>query len=137
MGLEMDVQGVVAHYTRMGKPVPPDTAKQLGIDAQKKTAKPSKYKNRRTMVNGTTYDSEKEANRAAELALLCTAGEVIKVFEQVPFPISDKRKYVADFVVLYPDGHWEVEDAKGMLTDVYKIKRDLIFEKYGIKIKEV
>lgn len=43
--------------------------------------------------------------------------------------------YIADFVY-YENGKRIVEDCKGMRTDVYKIKRKLMLEKYNISIKE-
>jgi hypothetical protein len=97
----------------------------------------SKYGNKKTSLDGTVYDSGREANRAAELKLMVQAREVIIFFEQVPFLLPGGRKYIADFVILWPDGAWTVEDAKGVRTDVYKIKRDLMCETYGIKIVEV
>lgn len=45
-------------------------------------------------------------------------------------------KYIADFVY-EKDGKTVVEDAKGMKTDVYKIKRKLMLSIYGIRIQEV
>ncbi len=99
--------------------------------------KPSKYRNKKTSLDGTLYDSGHEAQRAAELQLMIKARQAIKVFEQVPFPLPGGREYWADFVILWPDGRWTVEDAKGVRTDVYKIKRDLMRETYGIEIVEV
>lgn len=97
----------------------------------------SKYMNKKTSLDGTVYASKREAQRAAELKLMVRAKEVIIFFEQVPFLLPGGRKYLADFVVLWPDFTWTVEDAKGVRTDVYKIKRDLMRETYGIKIVEV
>jgi len=97
----------------------------------------SKYKNRKTSLDGTVYASKREADRAATLKLMVQAREVISFFEQVPFSLPGNREYLADFVVLWPDSTWTVEDAKGVRTDVYKIKRDLMLETYGIEIVEV
>jgi len=99
--------------------------------------KSSKYKNVRTDYNGEIYDSKHESNRAAELVLMARAKEVVQVFEQVPFRLPGNRVYKADFVILWPDGTWTVEDAKGVRTPEYKIKRDLMLDTWGIKIKEV
>ncbi len=44
---------------------------------------------------------------------------------------------MADFVVLYPNGRYVVEDAKGVKTDVYKIKKKLMKETYNIEVIEV
>ena len=44
--------------------------------------------------------------------------------------------YIADFVYI-EDGRKVVEDAKGVRTEAYKIKRKLMLLNYGIKIREV
>jgi hypothetical protein len=44
-------------------------------------------------------------------------------------------KYKADFKVEYLDGKIEIEDTKGIQTDVFKIKRKLLEAKYDIVLK--
>nr|MBO6294647.1 DUF1064 domain-containing protein [Schwartzia sp. (in: firmicutes)] len=43
--------------------------------------------------------------------------------------------YIADFVY-ERDGKTIVEDFKGLRTDVYKLKRAMLYNKYGIKVFE-
>lgn len=54
--------------------------------------------------------------------------------------IEKECAYYADFVY-YKDGELIVEDVKGMKKggayELYKIKRKLMLERYGIRIKEV
>ena len=45
-------------------------------------------------------------------------------------------KYVADFVYSR-NGLTVVEDAKGVRTPVYRLKKRMMAEKYGIQIREV
>jgi len=45
-------------------------------------------------------------------------------------PITRARVYRADFRVTYADGHQEIEDVKGMETEMFKIKRDFFEFKY-------
>ena len=45
----------------------------------------SKYGARKTIVDGITFDSKKEANRYRELKLLEDAGEIEKLKMQVAF----------------------------------------------------
>jgi hypothetical protein len=45
-------------------------------------------------------------------------------------------KYVADFVYM-ENGERVVEDAKGVRTKEYVIKRKLMLQRYGIQIREV
>lgn len=109
----------------------------------------SKYKNRKTTVDGIVFDSKKEAARYQDLRLLERAGEIQDLRCQVPFELVPAQrdakgklverpvKYLADFV--YQDcatGERVVEDVKGYRTDVYKIKRRLMNHLYGIDIKE-
>lgn len=123
----------------------------------------SKYGNRKTVVNGIEFDSQKEARRYQELRLLEQAGRISDLRLQVKYvlipaqrapsfeiyksgPNKGRRKpgkvlenecaYIADFVYTQ-DGNEVVEDAKGMRTAVYRIKRKLMLERYGIQIKEV
>lgn len=104
----------------------------------------SKYHNTKTTVDGITFDSKKEANRYQELKLLNRVGEIKDLRLQEPYVLIDKSnhgraiKYIADFV--YYDNSLQkevVEDTKGYRTDVYKLKKRLMAERYGIDIKEV
>ena len=103
----------------------------------------SKYNAIKTTVDGITFDSRKEASRYTELKLLSQSGEIRELRRQVPFELIPKRgklraiRYIADFV--YADNHGNdiVEDVKGMKTQVYKLKKRMMLEKYGIEIQEV
>ena len=98
--------------------------------------KRSKYGNRRTSYGGHTYDSQREANRAAELDMLIRAGEIAGYARQVGFQLPGGIEYRADFVVLNLDGTYKIEDAKGVRTQVYKLKKRLMADK-GLEIVEV
>jgi hypothetical protein len=54
----------------------------------------------------------------------------------VPYTLPGGIVYKADFVVEYPDGREEVEDAKGYRTAVYRLKKRLM-KSLGIEVKEV
>ncbi len=105
----------------------------------------SKYNNRKIRVGGEVFDSKREYNRWRELRLLERSGIICNLQRQVKFRLIDSQKtserterpcdYIADFVY-YENGSRVVEDCKGMRTDVYKIKRKLMLEKYNILIKE-
>lgn len=105
----------------------------------------SKYNNRKIRVGGELFDSKREYNRWCELRLLERSGIIRNLQRQVKFRLIDSQKtpertehpcdYIADFVY-YENGNRIVEDCKGMRTDVYKIKRKLMLEKYNISIKE-
>ena len=101
----------------------------------------SKYHSKKTIVDGIKFDSMKEANRYNQLKIFECAGLIKGLELQVPFQLIPKTKYgraikyVADFVY-YEDGKKVVEDTKGFKTDVYKLKKRLMAETYGIEIKE-
>jgi hypothetical protein len=101
-----------------------------------------KYHNQPVEVDGQRFDSKKEANRWAELRLMEKAGLIRALRRQVKFPLTVNGHlvctYIADFV--YEDvekGREIVEDAKGVRTPAYRIKRELILALRGIKIHEV
>ena len=115
--------------------------------------RPSKYKNRKIIVDGQKFDSMKELGRWQELKMLERAGEITDLQRQVPFElipvqrdytgkvIEKKCSYIADFVYQEKEGNGEshvvVEDAKGKKTEVYRIKKKLMFHVHGIRIREV
>lgn len=102
----------------------------------------SKYHNRKTTVNGITFDSKLEAARYSELLVLERGGFISALTCQPKFVLQEafehngKKEraitYVADFKYLDTDtNEWIVEDAKGKRTEVYKLKRKLFLVKYG------
>lgn len=100
----------------------------------------SKYGNVRTEgQDGTVYDSMREATRAGELRLMLQAGLISDLCEQVTYQIKingiNVCEYVADFVYI-EGGRQVVEDAKGMRTATYKLKKKLMLAVLGIAIKE-
>ena len=118
----------------------------------------SKYRNTKTIVDGITFDSRKEASRYRELKLLLEAGSISNLrcqekFVLIPVQrepdiigvrggvkkgkvIEKECSYLADFVY-EEDGQTVVEDTKGFRTKDYIIKRKLMLYFYGIKIKEI
>lgn len=118
----------------------------------------SKYRNRKSVMDGIVFDSVREKRRYAELSLLEKAGEIKNLRMQVVYEllpaqrepdtigkrggvkkgkvIENAVKYVADFVY-EQDGETVVEDSKGFHTKDYIIKRKLMLWRYGIRIKEV
>ena len=109
----------------------------------------SKYKNKKIIYDGITFDSIKEKNRYIELKILEKAGlikelELQKVFELQPsFKKNDKtyRKitYKADFYYFDNEkGKYIVEDIKGFKTEVYKLKKKLFEYIYkDLELKEL
>lgn len=107
-----------------------------------------KYGNKKTVIDGFEFDSKLEAKRYNELKILLRSGVISDLTLQKVFLLQDgfiysKKKerpitYVCDFYYKDKLGNEIVEDAKGVKTDVYKIKRKLFLYKYPhIIFKEV
>lgn len=107
----------------------------------------SKYKARKTVVDGITFDSKREADRYLVLKGMEEDGAIEDLRRQVRYELVpafdvDGRHYrpvfyVSDFT--YTDGETGeeiVEDVKGMRTDVYRLKSKLFARRYGKAIKE-
>lgn len=105
----------------------------------------SKYHAKKTVVDGITFDSKREADRYLVLKSMEEDGAIEDLRRQVRYELVpafdvDGRHYrpayyVADFVYR-EDGREVVEDVKGMMTDVYKLKSKLFARRYGKVIKE-
>ncbi len=100
----------------------------------------SKYGNRKTTVDGITFDSVKEAARYSTLRLLERAGEITDL-ELQPTYVLDVNghpvcRYRADF--RYREkGRLVVEDVKGFKTEEYRLKARLMKAIHGIEVVEV
>lgn len=108
---------------------------------------PTKYGNRKTVVDGITFASAKEARRYGELKLMERAGLVrlLTLQPRYPLKVNDKLvcTYVADFSYSTANGEGGgigkmiVEDAKGFKTPEYKLKAKLFEALFGFPIVEV
>lgn len=102
--------------------------------------RPSKYGNRKVVVDGQTFDSVREHKRWCVLKLMERAGEISALARQVPFPLQvngvSVGKYIADATYIDKAGVLVVEDAKGFRTDTYKLKRRLMKAIHNIDILE-
>lgn len=108
-----------------------------------------KYRSRKTVVDGITFDSKLEAKRYTELMLMQKAKKIRDLKLQVRYTLIPSQKlnnrvverainYVADFV--YTDsetGETVIEDTKGIKTKDYIMKRKMMLYFYGIRIREV
>lgn len=106
-----------------------------------KTKRKSKYKNSRCIVNNIVFDSVKEGKRYVVLYGLQASGKISLLRLQVPFKIFINGKqactYKADFVYYDDSGKRIIEDAKGVRTPMYNLKKKMLFLQYGLRIKEI
>lgn len=107
----------------------------------------SKYGNKKTIIDGITFDSKKESERYLVLKDMLMHDEIEDLQLQPKFLLQDSFKYngktekkiyyIADFTYKR-EGKLVVEDVKGKKTDVYKLKRKLFLYKYtDIDFREV
>lgn len=118
----------------------------------------TKYKNKKTTVFGIPFDSKREAERYLILRTLERQGVIKDLRLQVRFELIPEQRepdtigkrggvkkgkvieracdYVADFVYVDNQGNEVVEDAKGVRTKEYRIKKKLMLWVHKIKIKE-
>lgn len=112
----------------------------------------TKYGNRKTMIDGITFDSKAEASRYWELTIMQRAGEISDLQLQVPFGLIPAQRrsdgkmergvvYVADFTYRDRNGRLVVEDVKGLKNgtayQLFAIKRKLMLQVHHIEIREV
>lgn len=108
----------------------------------------SKYKAKKTTIDGITFDSNAEAKRYKELKLLERGGAIQNLSLQPRFILQEgfvnadtlqkerAIKYKADFQYT-ENNETIVEDVKGFKTSDYKIKRKLFLFKYQNKYKHI
>lgn len=108
----------------------------------------SKYKAKKTVIDGIEFHSIAEGKRYVDLKRLERGGAIKNLSLQPRFLLQEgfvnihtgnkerAIEYVADF--MYDEGSDTiVEDVKGMKTSDYKIKRKLFIKKYQDKYKHI
>lgn len=105
--------------------------------------KVGKFGNKKvTDASGRKFDSKRERKRAGELELLLKLGKISDLQYQIRFEVIPKQDgmraahYVADFGYV-ENGQVIIEDAKGMKTPVYILKKKLMLQVHGIAVREV
>lgn len=109
-----------------------------------------KYGAVRTVVDGISFQSKREAARYQELKLLEKAGEIHGLVLQPHYHLTaglsgvSVGKYIADFEYCEcrrgdkcARSRVVTEDAKGFKTPLYRWKRKHVEAQYGIEIREV
>ena len=137
----------------------PSAQRQILEQPRQTAAKPdqhAKYHSRKCTVTlpesgkQITFDSEREARRFGELRMLLRCGQIQDLRLQVNFTLQEGYTtadgervrpivYRADFTYRERTGDgWRpvVEDVKGVRTKEYNMKRKMMLEKFGVKIRE-
>lgn len=94
--------------------------------------KPSKYRSKKTVIDGWTFDSKKEARRYLDLRAEQQDGRISELRCQVPIPLIVNNvcvaEYIADFTYFRND-ELVREDVKSEVTrklPVYRLKRKIL-----------
>ena len=102
-----------------------------------------KYKNKKTVVHGFTFDSKKEAMRYLELSQLANNGTItnLQLQPKLDLVVNGQKIgfYRGDFGYI-ENGVRKIEDVKSPYTaklPVYRLKKKLIKAIHGIDIIEV
>ena len=101
----------------------------------------NKYHARKVKLDGYTFDSQGEARRYQDLKLLERQGRTfsLTIHPRYDLKVAGKKicTYVADFAYRDEGNNRRVEDFKGVLTPVFKIKWKLFEALFDIKIEIV
>lgn len=108
--------------------------------------KSSKYKAKKTVIDGIVFDSKLEAEYYVYLKTLKKLGKIQGFDRQMKYELipSYKQKdtnktvrgvsYIVDFVVYYNDNTVAFIDTKGYETADFKIKKKLFETKYQVRL---
>lgn len=101
----------------------------------------NKYHAQPTTIDNVRFASAREARRYEELRLLERAGAIYSLELQPRYDLVVNGAkigfYKADFRYIDADGLQHVEDAKGMRTAVYALKKRIVEALYHFTIEEV
>jgi len=111
-------------------------APQLG-ERSRPPARRNKYGNEPVYIDGIRFPSTREGNRYIALKLLMQVGEVRRFTRQGRWVLDGGVEYVEDFCVEWADGRMTHEDAKGIRTKEYRLKKRQVEARYGVEIVEV
>ena len=109
-------------------------------------ARPPKYRNTVTYVDGKRFASKREAERYQALVLKERAGQIMNLRLHTRWPLIVNGLKIADYEDDFNyseilagsiSGGIVVEDAKGVRTPVYRLKKKLMKALHNIDVREV
>lgn len=102
----------------------------------------NKYHAKKTVVDGITFDSKREAARYRVLKQLADVGEIANLTMKVKYPLVVNGvkigRYTSDFEY-EESGRHVVEDVKSPATKKardYRLRKLLMFALHGVEIRE-
>lgn len=130
---------------RLFKNMSPDTRSLNPELAGRGKPAANKYGAQREEIDGIVFDSKKEARRYRQLKTLAQLGRISDLKLQPVFELQPAFTdaagvrhraitYRADFQYT-EDGRQVIEDAKGMETAVFKLKKKLFLYRYNMDLR--
>lgn len=111
------------------------------VAEKKANGKGKKFSNKKTVVDGRKFDSEKEAKYYGTLKLRQRIGEITSFEHHKVYKLEINGMlictYEADFVITNLDGTQLIIDVKSEATEklpVFALKRKLMFAIHGIQV---
>lgn len=111
--------------------------------------RPNKYKATKIETTAGKFDSKLEFKRYLYLKDLQEKGLISDLVRQVPYTLIPSQKdhtgkvvfreirYVSDFEYNLPSGEHVVEDTKGIVLPVFRLKQKLMYYFFGIEVKVI
>lgn len=96
-----------------------------------------KYNAKKTVMDGITFDSKREAAYYLHLKLRVESGDVLYFLRQVPFDLPGGTKYRCDFMEVHSDGSTHFIDVKGFKTKSFIRAKKQVEDLYPIEIEVV
>jgi len=97
----------------------------------------NKYRNTKNTFLGERFDSLLERDRWIFLKQCEKDGLITELKRQERIQLYCNEKHICDYIadfVFMKDGEVQIQDTKGILTDVFKLKAKLYEANYGKKI---
>ncbi len=104
---------------------------------EQKPKRVNKFKNKIVEYNGIKFRSELECDYYQKLEFAVKSGELIRFEHQVKFEVCRGINYYLDFIEYWRDLTVRYIDTKGFSTPLFKLKKAIVEDKYGIKIELV
>lgn len=124
--------------TRISEEAYQEILKRRGkVETSPPKKKRSKYGAKKTWIDGICFDSALESKFYLKLKQLLAAKQIAGFARQCRFVLTegtdkDNRaiEYVADWIVLYLNGTYEIIDNKGFETKEFSMKKKMFKNKY-------
>lgn len=125
--------------------LPAAVLERNGLTAEAKVKRPAKYRNRKAIVDGITFDSGREAAHYLDLKMRESIGEIRELRCHPVYElhgVGGKRigKFTPDFdYIVVATAQLVVTDVKSKptRTEAYMLRKRLFEAEYGIPLNEV